>query len=120
MATLLNYPARFSDGPFRLAQLLRRRLVFMVGLYRGGNRYDIHIERLAHPAQRPSRPGRDQRRGDPRIRPCGLHRRPERAHRQREPAQAVRFGRHGPCGGMQQLLGRRERRADVGCLPGFN
>lgn len=39
--------ARFSDGPFRLALLLRRRLVFMVGLYRGGKRYDVRFEPLA-------------------------------------------------------------------------
>jgi predicted LPLAT superfamily acyltransferase len=43
----LGRPARFSDGPFRLAQLLQRRLVFMVGLYRGGNRYDVRFEPLA-------------------------------------------------------------------------
>jgi predicted LPLAT superfamily acyltransferase len=43
----LGQPARFSDGPFRLALLLRRRLVFMVGLYRGGKRYDVRFEPLA-------------------------------------------------------------------------
>jgi hypothetical protein len=43
----LGRSARFSDGPFRLAMLLRRRLVFMVGLYRGGNRYDVRFEPLA-------------------------------------------------------------------------
>jgi predicted LPLAT superfamily acyltransferase len=45
--SFLGHPARFSDGPFRLAQLLQRRLVFMVGLYRGGNRYDVRLEPLA-------------------------------------------------------------------------
>jgi len=44
---LLGQAARFSDGPFRLALLLKRRLVFMVGLYRGGNRYDVRFEPLA-------------------------------------------------------------------------
>jgi predicted LPLAT superfamily acyltransferase len=43
----LGHRARFSDGPFRLALLLKRRLVFMVGLYRGGARYDVRFEPLA-------------------------------------------------------------------------
>jgi predicted LPLAT superfamily acyltransferase len=43
----LGQAACFSDGPFRLALLLKRRLVFMVGLYRGGNRYDVRFEPLA-------------------------------------------------------------------------
>jgi len=43
----LGHSARFSDGPFRLALLLKRRLVFMVGLYRGGARYDVRFEPLA-------------------------------------------------------------------------
>jgi predicted LPLAT superfamily acyltransferase len=43
----LGHTARFSDGPFRLALLLKRRLVFMVGLYQGGKRYDVRFEPLA-------------------------------------------------------------------------
>lgn len=43
----LGRPAPFADGPMRLAQLLRRRVIFMVGLYRGGRRYDVHFEELA-------------------------------------------------------------------------
>ncbi len=43
----LGVPARFTDGPLRLAQLLRRRVIFMVGLYRGGQRYDVRFEPLA-------------------------------------------------------------------------
>jgi predicted LPLAT superfamily acyltransferase len=43
----LGQSARFSDGPFRLALLLKRRLVFMVGVYRGGARYDVRFEPLA-------------------------------------------------------------------------
>jgi predicted LPLAT superfamily acyltransferase len=43
----LGQPALFADGPLRLAQLLRRRVIFMVGLYRGGNRYDVRFELLA-------------------------------------------------------------------------
>jgi predicted LPLAT superfamily acyltransferase len=42
--TFFGEPARFPLGPFRLAAMLRRPLVLMVGLYRGGNRYDIHFE----------------------------------------------------------------------------
>ncbi|MEP6789729.1 MAG: acyl-CoA synthetase [Ramlibacter sp.] len=43
----MGAPAAFPMGPFRMAAVLRRPVVFMVGLYRGGNRYDIHFERLA-------------------------------------------------------------------------
>ncbi|MBE7420385.1 MAG: acyl-CoA synthetase [Ideonella sp.] len=43
----LGHDAPFGDGPFRLALLLRRRLVFMAGVYRGGNRYDVRFEPLA-------------------------------------------------------------------------
>ena len=44
---LFGEPAPFPLGPFRLAAILRRPVCFMTGLYRGGNRYDIHFERLA-------------------------------------------------------------------------
>jgi predicted LPLAT superfamily acyltransferase len=47
MLPFLGKQAHFSDGPLRLAQLLRRRVIFMVGLYRGGNRYDVRFELLA-------------------------------------------------------------------------
>lgn len=43
----LGQPVRFTDGPLRLAQLLRRRVVFMVGLYHGGRRYEVRFEDLA-------------------------------------------------------------------------
>lgn len=33
-------------GPFRMAAMLKRPVVFIVGLYRGGNRYDVHYEDL--------------------------------------------------------------------------
>jgi hypothetical protein len=46
----LGLPARFPVGPFRLAALLKRPIVFMTGVYRGGRRYDIHFEVLADPA----------------------------------------------------------------------
>ncbi len=43
----MGEPAAFPMGPFRMAAILRRPVVFMVGLYGGGNRYDIHFEKLA-------------------------------------------------------------------------
>jgi predicted LPLAT superfamily acyltransferase len=43
----LGAPARFSDGPFRLAAMLKRRVVFMAGLYHGGNRYELRFLELA-------------------------------------------------------------------------
>ena len=43
----LGEPARFSDGPFRLAAMLQRRVVFMAGLYHGGNRYELRFAELA-------------------------------------------------------------------------
>jgi len=43
----LGQQARFIDGPLRLAQLLRRRVLFMAGVYLGGNRYDLRFELLA-------------------------------------------------------------------------
>ncbi|HUG21955.1 acyl-CoA synthetase [Piscinibacter sp.] len=50
----LGREAVFSDGPFRLAALLRRRVIFMVGLYLGGNRYDVRFESLADFRERPA------------------------------------------------------------------
>lgn len=40
-------PAAFPTGPFRMAAIVRRPVIFMVGLYRGGRRYDVHFEKLA-------------------------------------------------------------------------
>lgn len=48
----LGREATFSDGPFRLAALLRRRVIFMTGLYLGGNRYEVRFEPLADFTQR--------------------------------------------------------------------
>jgi predicted LPLAT superfamily acyltransferase len=42
-------PARFPVGPFRLAAILRKPIVFMTGLYRGGELYDIRFELIAEP-----------------------------------------------------------------------
>ncbi|MED5618431.1 LpxL/LpxP family acyltransferase [Ideonella sp. BN130291] len=57
----LGHDAPFSDGPFRLAALLRRRLVFMAGVYLGGNRYDVRLEPLADFSGRLSGPEREAR-----------------------------------------------------------
>jgi predicted LPLAT superfamily acyltransferase len=43
----LGKPANFPTGPFRLASLIRRPVIFMTGLYQGGNRYEVHFSRLA-------------------------------------------------------------------------
>ena len=42
----LGAPAQFPVGPFRMAALLRRPLVLMVGLYRGGRHYEIVFENI--------------------------------------------------------------------------
>ena len=47
--SFLGEPAWFPEGPFRMAALLRRPVVLMFGLYRGGNRYDIVFEPLPCP-----------------------------------------------------------------------
>ena len=44
---ILGAEANLPVGPFRMAALLRRPVVFMTGLYLGGNRYAIHFEPLA-------------------------------------------------------------------------
>ena len=43
----LGAPAPFPLGPFRMAAIMKCPVLFMTGLYRGGNRYDIHFEALA-------------------------------------------------------------------------
>ncbi|MES2356415.1 MAG: acyl-CoA synthetase [Pseudomonadota bacterium] len=43
----LGEDAHFPLGPFRLAAMLRRPIVLMFGVYRGGNRYDVYFESLA-------------------------------------------------------------------------
>lgn len=43
----LGVPAPFALGPFRMAAMMRRPVFLMIGLYLGGNRYDIHIEKIA-------------------------------------------------------------------------
>jgi predicted LPLAT superfamily acyltransferase len=55
----LGAPAELPLGPFRMAAVLKRPVLFMTGLYRGGNRYDVHFEALADFSALPPR-GRTQ------------------------------------------------------------
>ena len=55
--TFLGASAYFPVGPMRAAALLRRPIIFMLGLYRGANRYHVVFEHVADfsavgPAQR--------------------------------------------------------------------
>jgi predicted LPLAT superfamily acyltransferase len=43
----MGAPAPLPTGPMRMAAALRQRVIFMTGLYRGGNRYELHFEPLA-------------------------------------------------------------------------
>jgi predicted LPLAT superfamily acyltransferase len=54
----LGAPAPFPLGPWRVAALLRRPVLFMAGLYLGGNRYRVCFETLADFSQ-VERGGRD-------------------------------------------------------------
>ena len=45
--TILGERAYLPTGPLRAAALLRRSVIFMVGLYRGGNRYHVVFESIA-------------------------------------------------------------------------
>jgi predicted LPLAT superfamily acyltransferase len=54
----LGAPVEFPLGSMRLAAMLKRPVVFMTGLYLGGNRYAIHFEKLADFSQ-VERAGRD-------------------------------------------------------------
>lgn len=47
LVPFLGREAPFALGPWRLAQLLRRPVVFMAGLYNGGRRYELRFEPLA-------------------------------------------------------------------------
>ena len=47
----LGEQAAFPAGPIRIAAMLKRPIVLMFGIYRGGNRYEVHFERLAGPDQ---------------------------------------------------------------------
>ena len=43
----LGAPAPWPRGPLRIAALLRRPVLFMAGVYRGGNHYEVHFQPLA-------------------------------------------------------------------------
>jgi predicted LPLAT superfamily acyltransferase len=47
LVNFLGHPARFPVGAMRAAALLRRQVIFMIGLYRGGNRYHVAFDTLA-------------------------------------------------------------------------
>lgn len=52
----LGAPALFSINPFRMIAILQKPVVLMVGLYRGGARYEIYFERFADLGAVPRRP----------------------------------------------------------------
>jgi predicted LPLAT superfamily acyltransferase len=56
--TFLGATAYLPTGPMRAAAMLRRRVIFMLGLYRGGNRYHVVFEPLADFSSTP--PGQRQ------------------------------------------------------------
>src|SRR5262249_32932338 len=45
----LGRPAFFPTGPIRVGIILNRPMLLLFSVYRGANRYDIHIERFAAP-----------------------------------------------------------------------
>lgn len=45
--SFLGAPAQIPVGPFRMAALMQRPVIFMTGLYRGDNRYAIHFDPIA-------------------------------------------------------------------------
>ncbi len=49
--TFLGAHAQFPSSPFRLLPLLQVPVVLMFGLYRGGNRYEVHFETFTPPAR---------------------------------------------------------------------
>ena len=61
MVTFLGERAELPASPFRLAAMLKRPVVLMAGLYRGGNRYDLVFESLIED------PGADRGRRDEAI-----------------------------------------------------
>jgi predicted LPLAT superfamily acyltransferase len=47
IVNFLGAPAPFPSGPMRAAAAMRRPVIFMTGLYRGGNRYHVVFRELA-------------------------------------------------------------------------
>lgn len=60
---ILGASANLPRGPFRMAAMLQRPLLFMTGLYLGGNRYAIHFDPIADfsTVERAGRTGRAER-----------------------------------------------------------
>ncbi|HEV8019027.1 MAG TPA: hypothetical protein VGP32_10760 [Steroidobacteraceae bacterium] len=58
VVSFLGRPALFPSGPMRAAAALKRPVIFMTGLYRGGNRYHVVFRQLADFSQ-PTPAGRD-------------------------------------------------------------
>lgn len=42
----LGEPAQFPTGPLRIAAILKSPVLLMVGIFRGGNRYELYFEQL--------------------------------------------------------------------------
>ena len=49
-AVFLGDPVGFANAPFQLSWMLKRPIIFMVGLYRGGNHYELRFKQLFDPA----------------------------------------------------------------------
>lgn len=47
MANFLGFPAPFPLSPWQLAAVVKTPVMLAFGLYRGGNRYDLHFEKFA-------------------------------------------------------------------------
>src|SRR5438874_13790436 len=58
VVSFLGRPALFPSGPMRAAAALKRPVIFMTGLYRGGNRYHVVFRQIADFA-RPAPGGRE-------------------------------------------------------------
>jgi predicted LPLAT superfamily acyltransferase len=58
VVSFLGAPALFPSGPMRVAAALRRPVIFMTGLYRGGNRYHVVFRQIADFSQ-PAPRGRE-------------------------------------------------------------
>ena len=56
----LGGKSRFPTSPYLLASMLQVPLILCFALYRGGNRYDIHFEELAHHLQIPRATRQDE------------------------------------------------------------
>ncbi len=58
VVNFLGTPTLFPSGPMRLAAALRRPVIFMAALYRGGNRYHAVFRQIADFSQ-PATQGRE-------------------------------------------------------------